>query len=48
MTVDDAYNQVMDGKEVIELLAEHNWVRVTTDAGKILAICLSLARPTRK
>ena len=37
-----ANNQVMDGKEVVELVSEHNWVRVSTDAGKKLANCLSL------
>ena len=37
----DAANiQVMDGKEVVDLVDEHSWVRVTTDAGKRLANCL--------
>ena len=38
--VDTANNQVMDGKEVVDLVDEHTWVRVTTDAGKRLANCL--------
>ena len=31
----------MDGKEVVDLVDEHSWVRVTTEAGKRLANCLS-------
>ena len=39
--VDAANIQVMDGKEVVDLVDEHSWMRVTTEAGKRkLPVCV--------